>query len=644
MNNGNSTTNTMWWDDETIEKTVTRNFVCSHLSPDQVKKLDRPLGFGDGLTDGTYWEWIAGKAKRVFLILLDLGLADRIFSVIDGSWDDEDLPIALEQVERLALTASKDPRLERSFYYRQYHYLLKMIRKGEHVLYNDMDVIPINIVDRKATLSHSISVDKVTLPNEPNIIFYRRRIPLSPGSPGTAPESAHYVSYEEFLYQVNSVRDLQNEHLLSYWASYVHQDYGYVLFAPVSEFSLKSLLTTTPPSVKVLDKPARRRLIFDWIHCLLDTLCFIHSRGLFHGNIKPSTILFTQDNRVFYSDFTQLNAELLASTADRATFNKEAYDYAAPEQRSRSNSASSSSPTHRKPSVISPLTSASPPEEATFSISRGRNNPGAGYEPSIYAPSTRRTSTLPYFNPQAADIFSLGCVILELLTYLMKKPTRAFASHRAAKNKMPGRGGAVPDSSFQKNLGQVESWMGQLAKEATSKSRKKMNILTTTSSKKKQKAKADDQEEDDDDDAGGRDRAFRAVTPALHIVERMLSLHPSDRPTAFEVQARMYEVLREGGVEEPHCVHNYSSHRAARGWNLGPSSNRNPETWSFVTGASGSSRSRSTGSLVGGYDHGTGFTDEGHDEEKSGVVGLGSGFQTIRDLRVKTTPAVYVGH
>ncbi|KAJ8129898.1 hypothetical protein O1611_g3732 [Lasiodiplodia mahajangana] len=85
---------TMWWDTSLIETTVTRQFVCSHLIPEEVERLDQPLGFGDGLTDGTYWEWIE-KAKRIFLILADLGIPDQIFGIIDDSWDDNDLPIAL---------------------------------------------------------------------------------------------------------------------------------------------------------------------------------------------------------------------------------------------------------------------------------------------------------------------------------------------------------------------------------------------------------------------------------------------------------------------------------------------------------------------------------------------------------------------
>src|SRR6187402_384162 len=132
---------TMWWDEERIDATVNRQFVVSKLRPDEQLRLDLPLGFGDGLTDDTYMEWIELKAKRIFLILVDIGVPDQIFGVIDDSWDDDDLPVALDQVERLALTAEKDEKVEKKFYLRQFIYLLRNIQKGEHEYYDDEEVV-----------------------------------------------------------------------------------------------------------------------------------------------------------------------------------------------------------------------------------------------------------------------------------------------------------------------------------------------------------------------------------------------------------------------------------------------------------------------------------------------------------------------
>ncbi|XXG97224.1 Protein sof1 [Hypoxylon texense] len=503
----------MWWDPSRIEATVTRQFVCSHLLPEEIKRLDLPLGFGDGLTDGTYWEWIDEKAKRIFLILLDLGVPDQIFGLIDDSWDDNDLPIPPDQIERLALTATRDDKFDRRFYFRQFHYLLKFIEKGTHVVYEDPEVVPIN-VDKRPGLNLNSAVDRVELPNRPGEVFSRRRIPIGTG-PGM-------LTCKDFLNETDKANNVECDHLVSYFGSYYHRDQGYVLFTLPSDYSLKSLLVNIPGSLKSLAKQDRRQLFMNWIHCLVDTLCFLHSRGLSHGNIRPSTVLFNSNNHIFYSDITRLSAEAIASTADKAAFDKETYDYAAPEQWYRPSTSHSS--LHRKSTLIaaSSASASTSSDNSTFSISRGSSEAGT--------PASMLHTPTPSLNPQAVDIFSLGCVILELLSLLMKRQTRAFASHRAAKHKLAGRGGAVLDSSFHKNIGQVESWMAGLAKDASKKD----------------------------------DQVFRGVAPMLQVVARMLSVLPHERPTAQEVERSIYKILTENcQITEPHCVHQYG------GWDFG---------------------------------------------------------------------------
>ncbi|KAI5863508.1 kinase-like domain-containing protein [Durotheca rogersii] len=501
----------VWWDSCRIQATVTRQFVCSHLLPEEIERLDRPLAFGDGLTDGTYWEWIDEKAKRIFLILLDLGVPDQVFGLVDDSWDDDDLPIPLDQIERLDLTATKDDKVEKKFYARQFLYLLKFVEKGDHVVYEDPQVPPIDVVDKRAGLSLNSVVDRVELPNRPGEILARRRIPIRTG-PGALTE-------EEFAREISQTRNIENGHLVSYFASYTHRGQGYVLFTLPSDFSLKSLLVTMPGSVKSLAKQDRRNMLMNWIHCLVDTLCYLHSRGLSHGNIKPSTILFNTDNHIFFADTGRLSMEAIGNTSEKPTFDKESYDYAAPEQWYRP------SPTHSAPHRRSTLVASSPStssNNSTFSGTRGSSD--GNHSGSTFHPHT------PSLNAQAADIFSLGCVMLEILSLLMKRQTRAFASHRAAKHKQAGRGGAVLDSSFHKNLGQVESWMAGLAKDASKK----------------------------------EDLVFRGAEPMLQVVARMLSMAPHERPTAREVEQFTYRILTENcQITEPHCVHQYG------GWDFG---------------------------------------------------------------------------
>jgi serine/threonine protein kinase len=495
---------TQWWDADRIEKTVTRQFVHSNLLPEEIERLDRSLAFGDGLTDGTYWEWIDTKAKRIFMILLDLGVPDQIFGIIDDSWDDGDLPISYEHIEQLALTANKDERLEKKFFQRQFYYLIKPLEKEDHTEYLDYEVVPVDVVERRQGLSHT--VDKVKIPNRPNQTFCRRRIPVGVNASGC-------ISPEEFKELVNSSKGLQNEHMVSYWSSYTYQGYGYVLFTPFADSHLKNFLATTPAGFKNLPKKIRRESVVNWILCLVDTLAYLHSKRQSHGNIKPSTILFNNDNLIFFSDFNRLSSEALFGPSEQNRFDRESYDYAAPEQWFRPTSGPASPPSRK-----ATLTSSSP----EFTI-LGSN------DSKINTPSAMLNTPNPHLNPQAADIFSLGCIILELLSFLLKRSTKNFAAHRSAKHKTPGRGGAVLDASYHKNLGQVESWMGILAKDAA----KKVS----------------------ENDGG---LVYRGVTPLLHIVTRMLSANPGDRPAASDIQQMVYQVLTEYcDIPEPHCVHQY---------------------------------------------------------------------------------------
>ncbi|KAI0479180.1 kinase domain-containing protein [Xylariaceae sp. FL0804] len=566
----------MWWDDARIEATVTRQFVCSHLAPDEARRLDLCLGFGDGLTDGTYWEWIEEKAKRVFLILVDLGIASQIFGVIDTGCDDHDLPIAIDQVEHLALRHARDHKLVKKFYYRQYHYLLKFIEEGDHVVYQEDDVVPICTVDKGGPgRASSHSIDRVELPNRPGAVFTRRRFPLGHG-PGLLP-------YESLLYEIDSIRHVQNEHLMSYAGSYFQAGYGYVLFTNTCDASVKSLLTTTPGSVKSLAKRDRRRLVMNWIHCLADTLCYLHGRGRSHGNIKPSTIHFDSGNHVFLAGVSRLSAEPTSSnssssssssssaSSDKGTFDKEAYDYAAPEQWYRPSPGllHHSSGSHRKQLALTSPTSPhhhhNKHDHLTFPISRGN---GGGPEPSSPASALRAPN--PALDPQAADVYSLGCVALELLggPLLLKRPARAFAAHRAARHRAGGRGGAVLDSSFHQNPGQVETWMAGLARDAGAKLGKEKDHRDKKKGKDRDWDK--DKKKGKDRDGGGGNggngeegegegrEIFAGVAPVLGVVARMLAAAPSERPSAREVEQALYNILTEHcGLPEPHCVHQY---------------------------------------------------------------------------------------
>ena len=83
-----------FWDNHKIDSTVTVRYIELNLNDTQRLKLTQPLD--GGLTDCTYGEWIFERAKKLFLILTELGAGDQIFKLIDQSLSDDDLPLSVE--------------------------------------------------------------------------------------------------------------------------------------------------------------------------------------------------------------------------------------------------------------------------------------------------------------------------------------------------------------------------------------------------------------------------------------------------------------------------------------------------------------------------------------------------------------------
>lgn len=72
-----------FWDEIRISHTVTEDFIEEALrrtpgTESLVSKLRQPVAFGDGLTETTYSEWIVSRARKFFLILVDLGIPEQV--------------------------------------------------------------------------------------------------------------------------------------------------------------------------------------------------------------------------------------------------------------------------------------------------------------------------------------------------------------------------------------------------------------------------------------------------------------------------------------------------------------------------------------------------------------------------------------
>jgi hypothetical protein len=208
----------VWWTDDRIEATVDRAFIISKLTLEERKLLEQSISFGGGLTDDTYLDWILERAKKLFLILVEIGVPDQIFGLVDESYDDADLPITLSAVPDLRLTQDPDGTLDKKFYKTQFKFLIRNITEGKNVQYTEEETIPVEAVGLKAGIVPlgRDGTDKVRLASSHYEVFARKRVPLN--------QPPNHVSEDDVLSEIRSLRKFAHQHLASVYASYSHGD------------------------------------------------------------------------------------------------------------------------------------------------------------------------------------------------------------------------------------------------------------------------------------------------------------------------------------------------------------------------------------------------------------------------------------
>ena len=436
-----------WWTNERINSTVDRTYIIEKLPANKRDALHRPLSFGGDLTDDTYLDWILHKGQRWFLILDALGVSHRIFGIIDKSCDDDDLPLSEDALWRLDLFEDKTQSLDRKFHRQQFNYLIQELAPDRHTEYGADAVVPVETETRRIGGSQNAVCDRVCLKSQ----FYIRKRVNTKGK----------NSIGQFLVLLKSIRPLRHPHLVSLWATYSQEDYSYMLLTPSYELTLKTCLDDPPKLFKALPKLRRRELLLTWLACLTSAAAYLHEHRQVHGSIRPSVITISPDYKLCLSNFAALSA------LDDATapYDREVYDYGAPEFWERK--------------AISQ--SIAPPKTTLPDGGRTRQRLPKGQRPatprtsatSSSSSSNSRTVVTTFSNgsqsstaSRSADVFSLAAVVLTLLSSLLSYTPKACAAHRAKLNRTAGRGGAVSDASFHANLGQVGKWMDMLIKDA----------------------------------------------------------------------------------------------------------------------------------------------------------------------------------
>lgn len=488
---------TAWWSEERINDTVKQEYIERELgSKKHVHTLHGVLAFGDGLTDDTYLDWILEKSPRLFLILNQIGVPEKIFEVIDRSFADDDLPLSQDALWELNLFGGKSETLDKKFHREQFNYLVQELEPGGHVDYGTWEIVPVETIAKRPGIPTSqASTDKVHVQQK---VYTRKKVARF-GDNGI--DGVHFVMH------LKALTTIQHNHLVSVWATYSQDNYNYILLSPPAELTLRSFLDEPPKAFKLMEKHERRNTLLTWIHCLTSALSYLHDRGFTHQFIRPSTIFVDPRNIIFLNDYGPLKA--LDAEDSNKSYSNELYDYSAPEKWLRKPCLHETTPlktylpgggrTSRripKPAPPNPKAALQLPstpkdmKESKFFLTRTDSKSASSGSSTnarprnalitTLAPTQRESSISPSSlnnkRAHAADIFSHTTILLTLLSQILQHTPKSFASHRSRLNRQAGRGNAPPDSSFHKNLAQVDKWIDMLAKEAGQREKKDMKF------------------------------------------------------------------------------------------------------------------------------------------------------------------------
>lgn len=566
-----------WWTTERITAKVTRTFVTSKLRGEERDFLAQQVPFGEGLTDSTYMDWILDKCKRLFLILAEVGVPDQIFGCIDDAWTDDDLPIPLHSIPSLELSVEPDDALNQRFHDTQFRYLLRELQPGSHISYGPSEHIPMEHVNTAPPAVTLQVCDRVHFPGKPNEVFMRRKVNLVEKDTGKDHR-------ESFMRDIQEAQRLQHPHIAPVWASYTSEDAAYILSNFVGEHTLGTFIDHRGPTQWKQLPPARQLpLLLEWMHCLADTVAFLHRRGVAHTAIRPSNILINRQNRIAFADVGALRTFQRGKKIDKI----ESYDYAAseshlasrsthgtsppvshqgtlkklrklsmgttatssssgsssPGRTTRSNSASTTATSSIAPASPFPSSPLSPVQKSTGTLrnfSRHALSMSQSGEsltspttptraaqispsPAVLHPGTLRD--LPSTTPFMSDIYSLACVFLDILTFILRGKTTDFVKFRTTRpTSVPGsprspRGKS--DTSFHSDPEKILEWITMLKNESERRS----------------------------------EQIFRGFPDLLLLIRRMLAQNPALRPTAIEVREQLQSIFVDlCGLESLCCA------------------------------------------------------------------------------------------
>ncbi|KAI9723441.1 MAG: hypothetical protein M1812_001325 [Candelaria pacifica] len=209
------------------------------------------------------------------------------------------------------------------------------------------------------------------------------------------------VKLDTVITEVALLQRLRHSHVIQLVGSYLKGRTFGILLYPAADYNLAQYMEGSSTET------VRRISLGRFFRCLTHALQHIHQAGIKHMDIKPKNILVKTETRVTKGDICEGDPKVYIG------------DFGISREFPPQDTSQTDGPTARSPMYCAP-------EVKNYIISgdsRGR----------------------------AADVFSMGCVFLEMITVIQNKSLDEFIEHRSDLDS--------EDSSFCGNLENVASWI-----------------------------------------------------------------------------------------------------------------------------------------------------------------------------------------
>ena len=398
------------------------------------------------------------KMGRICLILTGMGQQQLLEDFLDSGICDDDLHLQRDRLQRVLREDHLD--YVGTFLSEQYRAKPRPWGEGDHAKMEDEEPLPLEYGKPYKRGSYGM-VTRVRDSDSGAIYALKQQIVGSV-------ESRNARARKHLEDEMKRLRGLQHKHVIKLVKSYERADTYGLLLAPAAMSDLVVLLdrfrkNRICPEERCLDQQWLRPEFLTAFGCLSQGLAYIHGKDIRHKDVKPGNILFQKavgedKARFLWADFGL--AYDFSATGNSKTDSTNIYSkrYVAPEILVTSINPARD---ERRASMMS-LDRIIERGEASTNVEAGDPEEKilSGFREDVDTSHGRKT-----------DIFSLGCVFLELLAVLvndtlpMDRAALSSARRSVVDNKQLPDGGriaaapiATDDDMFCKHISDLKLW------------------------------------------------------------------------------------------------------------------------------------------------------------------------------------------